>query len=370
MKTPRLFRLVLLALAAMPAIGGAHTLGASYLTVDSEPGQNEVTAQWEIALGDLHALLDLDGNDDGLVTARELAQTDRRLEEQVLPELLLSRGDAPCRMAMRDLLVNRRSDGFYAVLMIEGDCAVTGPLGIEYRLLFDIDRSHRALLRVREGTRASALVLTPDAPRWRDTSASRLSTVRSFLLQGVHHIWIGYDHIAFLLLLLLPVVLRTHSGQWQAAPRLSDVGRRIVGIVTAFTLAHSLTLSLAALNVLAPPEQPIEIAIAGSVVAAGLMNLVPHRARYATWIAFGFGLVHGFGFANVLRELALPRDALAIGLAAFNVGVELGQLAIVALLLPLIYPVRAAAFYRLRFVPAASLAASILALGWLLERAI
>ena len=140
--------------------------------------------------------------------------------------------------------------------------------------------------------------------------------VRTFIPSGVHHILIGPDHILFLVGLLLLGGTRT----------------TLVKIVTAFTLGHSLTLSLAALNVLSPPARVIEPAIALSIVYVGADNLLGGTGRdVRAWVALVFGLVHGFGFANVLREFGLPSEALAWSLFAFNVGVEIAQLVIVLL---------------------------------------
>lgn len=347
----------------------AHTLGASHLAIGTEPGEERISGEWEIAVGDLHALFDLDTNDDGLVTAGELGGEQSRIAREVLAKLSVSRGGEACELESREQLVNQRSDGFYAVLRLAGRCPAQGTLGIEYRLLFDVDRTHRAVVRLRQGSDVRAVVLSPDAPRWRESDTSAWRAFASFVRQGIHHIWIGYDHLAFLVLLLLPAVLRVRIGAWEGARSVREVIWRVLRIVTAFTAAHSITLSLAALGVLVPPEQPIEVLIAASVVAAGFLNLVPRLAVHGAWIAFSFGLIHGFGFANVLRELGLPSDMVAASLAGFNVGVELGQLAIVAILLPLVYRLRTASFYRRRFVPAASLATAMLALGWLLERA-
>jgi HupE / UreJ protein len=352
---------------------GAHSLGASYLTIEAAGNETGIAApppaisgQWEIFLDDVQTLVNLDADDDLEITVAEFEQARERIEQAVLPTLTVRRGGGACTLDVHDQLVNQRLEGFYAVLMFRGECESGGPLTLQYGLLFDVDRSHRAVLTIRDAGREHAAVLTPDAPRWADPSRWRM--LASFIRQGTHHIWIGYDHVAFLVLLLLPAALRSRQGTWEGAPSWRSVTLRTLGIVTAFTIAHSITLSLAVLGIAVPPERPIEIAIAASVVLAGLANLVPRLAERAAWIAFAFGLIHGFGFANVLRELGLTSDTLAVSLAGFNVGVELGQLAIVAVLLPLLYRVRDAAFYRRRFVPAASIATALLALGWLLER--
>jgi hypothetical protein len=182
----------------------------------------------------------------------------------------------------------------------------------------------------------------------------------------VWHIWIGYDHIVFLLALLLPAGLRTprerdENGGW--APMLKDV----LMLVTAFTVAHSVTLSLAALKIISLPPRLIETAIALSIVVAG-MRLRYAITRPAAWIAFSFGLIHGFGFANVLADLQLPPGSLALSLFAFNIGVELGQCAIVLLALPLIRYAQRHTFYERAFMPVAAVLISAVGFAWSLER--
>jgi HupE / UreJ protein len=140
-------------------------------------------------------------------------------------------------------------------------------------------------------------------------------------------------------------------------------------VVTAFTVAHSITLSLAALGVIALPSRVVESAIAASVVLAALNNVRPlvYGGRWA--LAFAFGLIHGFGFASVLADLGLPQDALLLSLVAFNLGVELGQLAIVAVFLPVAFALRGTALYRRVILVGGSLVVAAIAFAWLCERA-
>jgi hydrogenase/urease accessory protein HupE len=146
------------------------------------------------------------------------------------------------------------------------------------------------------------------------TRQGAFAVVKKFLPAGIHHILIGPDHLLFLVGLLL----------------LGGSVRQLAWVVTAFTVAHSLTLSLAALAVFTPPARIVEPAIALSIVYVGVDNLLVRGGRdVRAWIAGGFGLVHGFGFASVLREMELPRRALAWSLFSFNVGVEIGQLLVV-----------------------------------------
>ena len=174
--------------------------------------------------------------------------------------------------------------------------------------------------------------------------SSRVEQFVDYLEEGVLHIWAGFDHILFLLSLLLPAVLvpSAISGEaWAAAPGFRAALWDVLKVVTAFTVAHSITLSLATLGVVSLPSRLVESAIAASVVLAAVNNIRPvvHGGRWI--IAFCFGLIHGFGFASVLSDLGLPQGSLLLALIAFNLGVELGQLAIVAVFLPLAYAHRA-----------------------------
>jgi hypothetical protein len=140
-------------------------------------------------------------------------------------------------------------------------------------------------------------------------------------------------------------------------------------VVTAFTLAHSITLSLAALQVISLPSRLVESAIAASVVLAALNNLRGTVESRRWVLAFCFGLIHGFGFASVLTDLGLPQQALVLALVGFNVGVEIGQLAIVAVFLPLAFSLRSTGFYRLGVLKAGSVLVAVLAGWWFVQRA-
>jgi hypothetical protein len=186
----------------------------------------------------------------------------------------------------------------------------------------------------------------------------------------VRHIALGFDHLLFLLSLLLPAVLRRAGARWEPEPALRPALADVLSVVSAFTLAHSLTLSLAALGVLRLPSRGVESAIAASVVLAAANNLRPLVGGRRWLAAFAFGLVHGLGFASVLADLGLPRGALVVSLLAFNLGVELGQLAFVALLLPVAWWLRAWPAYPSVVLAGGSAAIALLASLWLAERSL
>ena len=194
------------------------------------------------------------------------------------------------------------------------------------------------------------------------------ATLYSFVREGVWHIWIGIDHILFLLTLLLPAVLLLKNRRWQPVGKLTDALVNTLKIVTAFTIAHSITLSLATLQILTLQSRFVESMIAFSVIVTAINNLWP-IFRGSRWLlAFGFGLIHGFGFATVLQDLGLSTNQLALSLLGFNLGVEFGQLVIVAAFLPLAYLIRDSAFFRWGMLRAWSAMAAAVALVWLFER--
>lgn len=362
-----------LALAALLAVlpAQAHKPSDSYLalTVDN----TSVTGQWDIALRDLDFALGLDADGDGAITWGELRQRHDEIAAYALARLRLSADGEPCTLQAGRQLVDEHTDGAYTVLAFSARCPrAPHTLQVGYSLFADLDPQHRGLLRLAHAGQTRSAVLVPQAQgqAFELAAISRWRQFVDYAIEGVGHIWVGYDHILFLLSLLLPAVLAWHAGLkvWQPAASFRPAFMEVLRIVTAFTVAHSITLSLATLGLVAPPSRLVESAIAMSVVLAALNNVWPlaHGRRWL--VAFGFGLIHGFGFASVLQDLGLPREALVLALVGFNLGVELGQLSIVALFLPLAYAVRGSAFYRRGVLVGGSLLIAAVAGIWLAER--
>ena len=181
---------------------------------------------------------------------------------------------------------------------------------------------------------------------------------------------IGTDHVLFLLALLLPAVLVAGAaGRREAAAQWRPMLAEVLKIVTAFTVAHSVTLALAVLDIVDPPSRWVESLIAASVVFTAIDNLRPMLAPQHRWrLTLVFGLVHGFGFAGALKDLGLGGGSLAASLLGFNLGVELGQLAIVGVFFPLAWWLRHTAFYRWVVVVGGSLAIVVVGSVWTVQR--
>lgn len=369
----RLFLRIILALTLMSCAlsASAHKPSDSYLTLRVHTGDATIAGQWDIALRDLELPLHLDANNDGAITWGELRQREPDVFKYALQHLTLKSEGESCAITPAQLLVDDHTDGGYAVLQFTAQCASSlKQIEVGYHLLFDIDPSHRGLLRLDvDGNSRSAVMSPTQSTQTFDlANNSRWSTFIEFVNDGMHHIWIGYDHMLFLISLLLPAVLVRKENRWIPVDTLRNALLSVLAVVTAFTVSHSITLTLAALGIVGLPSRLVESGIALSVMLAALNNIWPLVTRKVWLLAFGFGLVHGFGFASVLADLGLPRDALALSLAGFNIGVEIGQLTVVLLFVPVIFLIRKKYFYRPVFLVGGSSVIAVVASVWLLSR--
>lgn len=346
----------------------AHKPSDSYLAMTVQ-GQ-QITGQWDIALRDLDFAIGLDGNGDGQLTWDEIRARHQAIAAYALQRLHIAATGGACTLQAGEQLIDHHTDGAYSVLRFTAACpgtAAPASLDIGYTLFADLDPQHKGLLKLTHDGETQTAIFDPDSPRQSLSMAApdRLAQFGAYVKHGIWHIWIGTDHILFLLSLLLPAVLLPGLREQQASLRAAFVD--VLKVVTAFTLAHSITLTLASLSLVSLPSRWVESAIAASVVLAALNNLYPLFRGRRPVAAFLFGLIHGFGFASVLRDLGLPQSALVSSLFGFNVGVEIGQLAIVAMFLPLAWWLRKSWFYRQLFTWG-SLAIALVAAVWLVER--
>ena len=352
-------------LLALPV--AAHTLSVSHLdiVVPAQAGDDRI--QLDLSLKDLALTLPLDANRDEVVTWGELQAIRAPLQQLVLSNVGLSTASGECVLTPDGLATRRYDDGAYATVLLKARCPSDGALQVRYALFFDRDPQHRALITVRRGDDVVTGIARADAQRVTMPRTGG-NPFLDFLREGIHHILIGYDHLAFLISLLLPAALVRVGRRWESSPRLRASLGHVLGIVTAFTVAHSITLSLAALGWVTPASRWVEAGIATSVLLAALNNVWPVITRRVWTLSFGFGLVHGFGFAGALSELGLPKGARLASLFGFNVGVEIGQLAVVSLVLPVLYLLRHRAWYPRWMMPIASLVIAALASWWLFKR--
>lgn len=356
----------------------AHKASDSYLSLAVDG--SKVTGQWDIALRDLDLVLELDRNADSVIDWGEVRTRHAEIATYATQNLDLKAGDSACPITVGEQLIDSHSDGAYAVLKLTATCPHNvEALTINYQLLFAVDAQHRGLLKLETtgGAGSSApRVITAVFPADHGTQTftlidgSTLAQLGTYIADGVKHIAIGFDHILFLVALLLPAVLIRDGRRWVPVADFRIALWTVLKLVTAFTVAHSITLSLASLDVVRLPSRWVESLIAASVLATALDNIWPFLPRRRWLVAFAFGLLHGFGFASVLADLNLPNSSLVLSLLGFNIGVEIGQLILVAIIVPLAYLSRSTAAYPRFALRSGSFVIAALSLGWLLERSL
>ncbi|MFW5921606.1 MAG: HupE/UreJ family protein [Polyangiales bacterium] len=352
--------LSLLVVAGVPAGASAHLGSTKYLRVE----RTDRGAHVQVDIEALDASMELGLGEDVDVAA--IMQRREQVTAWLAEGLAVRQRGRACDASAGELRSVRRDERPFLSLEIDYRCSRPGgTLVLRDDTVFPDDPQHEAIVRLAfPGEEVDAVVLRAgdreaelgEPPGW-----SHLAGV--FLWEGVLHLVTGYDHVLFLLSLILA------SGFVAVRRGLRIALRDVAILVTAFTIGHSVTLIAAALGVVVLPSQLVESVIAGSIVAVALLNIVRPEARGPMpWLAFGFGLIHGFGFSSVLAELGLPRERTVLALLAFNVGIELAQLAFVAVLLGPIAWAAQLNGYRNVVVRGGSAVIGLLAGVWLIER--
>ncbi len=336
----------------------AHEPSKSFLSLKFEPGR--LVGQWDVPLGDLSKVVPQP--DSGV--AKSVPYLWSHLEIRI-------DGRSATLRANGEPVPEQLSDGNYFQFnfVVEGT-AHPQTVDVKYTAFFETNSLHRGLLRVESDGKTQVAAFSPGhvSQEFQLGAPARQAQFFDFVREGIWHIGTGYDHILFLLALLLPSVLRREADGWRPVEALRPAFLNVLKIVTAFTLAHSLTLSLAALGIVRLPSRVTESAIALSVVLAALNNLWPMVRERGWMLAFGFGLIHGFGFATALSDLGLAHGAMALTLIGFNLGVEIGQLAIVAVFLPVAFALRRTWLYREPLLGFGSVSIGMIAAAWCAER--
>ncbi|GAB1623851.1 HupE/UreJ family protein [Agarivorans albus] len=352
----------------------AHNLGEGGHLVVTLDEKGHAELQFDLTTGELNKRFNLDENSDGKLSVEEERNYPANAISQYISNNLSVRFDGKsCEYTISNHKFVIHGSGNYLRFLLEHQCpTIEQSISASYHLLFENDEDHSGSMHLTQGDAMTQVRFFSDQ-REQSISLEKISitqTIKEFLLEGIWHIWIGLDHILFLVCLILPAVLFISNKQWHAKESFKEVTLETLKIVTAFTVAHSITLISAVLGwVSLPPARITESIIALSVIVVALNCLFPRVNKQLTLITFIFGLIHGFGFANVLLELSLPKTATYVALIAFNVGVEVGQLIIVAVLLPLLFYCREFKFYQTFILRGGSSLVGIVALIWLAERA-
>lgn len=355
-------------LALMSPVAHAHKASDSFIYISPDEGHLRV----DLALRDLALLVSLDRNGDQAVSGAEVRAARPAITRTVEQGVMVSNAGGPCRLTGQRWGISEHSDGNYAAADYRIDCADGGtPDTLRYSLLFHIDPLHRALVSI-EGSSGSRLAVF--GPETGEISLgtrppSPWQTFLTFVHQGVLHLLMGMDHLFFLLVLAIPATLgvRAATGSRRALGLTARL-KKLAGIATAFTVAHSITLALSALNIVNLPSAWVETAIALSITVTAINVIWPVLGERTWLLAFGFGLVHGFGFASVLSDLTSGQSELASALAGFNIGVELGQIGLLLVGFPLLYALAHRPVYERAMVPIMLAVVGVTSLVWAGQR--
>ncbi len=353
-KTLLLFGLAITCWCTIPVAYSHETSVASlHLDLDQAP----FAGDFSVALEDLATVVTLDQNSDGAITRREFDSAASRLTALVAPNVAVSTTSGKCETSVNQLQLRSKHGQASVEFELTFHCAQRSEPVLHYQLFADVDPTHRLSLLFTSDKSSFSRWIVPAVEPAAPTNALLKPSVQGdsadlsrdaealpragepavwapFFSSGVEHVLLGFDHLLFLVVLLLPALLIGTRGRRDASlAAFKSRAISVAGVVTAFTAAHSLTLAVAALDWWRPPAAAIELLIALSIAFAAGNNLVAHRASvepHAAAVAAGFGLLHGFGFSNVLGPLGLPVGHELAALAAFNLGVETGQMIFVA----------------------------------------
>lgn len=358
-----------LGVAAMAAVSlvaaraDAHAIGLS--TGEYTARGDGVVAKLAFARGEVASVLPrLDENRDGHVTALEVEAAKKELETKVLAQIHVTSGGEACAPVLLGAALSEQ-DG----LSVDGryDCPKpAGSFEVDVALLGELSHGHRHVARAVGATTHdevlfkghSSFTITPAASEGIAPAAApapapaHASSAWAFFKMGIEHILTGYDHLVFLFGLVL---LRARI-------------KELLAVITAFTLAHSITLAIAVLGIFTPSPKFVEPAIALSIAYVGIENFFVKDGSKRWRVTFPFGLIHGFGFAGALQEIALPRAQVPAALVSFNLGVEAGQLFSMALVLPMVMLIRQKDWFEPRGVRVLSGAVALAGGVWFVLR--
>ncbi len=357
----------------------AHSLGQTYLYMSLT--ETALSARFEVSVKDLNDALGLQLATDGSLELEQVVPYEERIASYLKKNIQIALDGKPGTLNYQSTILRSPKLAQYVLseFRIEAPAGMPEFIDVEYGVMFDVDPKQQGILLIENNWRTgtfeneASIALTFSA----NDRKQRLDLSRSTLLRGMwsmsilgmHHIIEGIDHVMFLLALLLTSVVFRTGGRWQGVENFRVAGWNLLKIITLFTLAHTITLSLTTLETLAIHPRVVESVIAGSIVIAALEVFYPIFRSRIGLIVFLFGLFHGAGFASVLLSMNIHSDYLPLTLLGFNLGVELGQIAIVLVFFPLLFLVRSHWIY-LRFGIQSTAAGLILVAGyWFIERA-
>lgn len=362
--------LILAGVMLMTNQASAHQVGESYLHINII--NNSARGQFDLALKDLDKVFSLDKNSDGTVGEEEIKAEIPAITAYLKDRVQFKINAKPLSFNLGGHRFLKQSVGRYFAVEFYFPDLQKAPqeIEIDYQLFFDIAPNHQGLMAVQKDHLTHTAIFNSGETRKRlllDYSWGGI-VFQEFLVHGINHILSGIDHVLFLITLLLQSVLYKRNRTWEPVNNFRPAIWSMIKTVTAFTIAHSITLSLAATEIFVLPARLVESIIAASIVFTGTDNLTAFFKGRIWLIAFCFGLFHGFGFAGVLTDLGLSQGALFVPLACFNIGVEIGQIIIIIVFFPILYFLSRKSFYIKRIFQPASLLITGVAAFWFIQR--
>ncbi len=348
----------------------ADLLKENFITIDLNSTSPKALIDFES--DNLEKFIKLDDNDNGIISWKEIKAHKEEIEKFVLKHIEIKVDKKLCQSAVDSFEVYRRVHQSYIKIYLSLSCDMPKKaLFLKYDLFFDVDKDQKAFVKISDQNISTPTILSSRKVevKLKLQKESAWSSFLNFLIEGIWHIWIGFDHILFLLMLLIPSVYIYKNHTLYPRRKFKDVLFEILKVVTAFSVAHSITLALSVTKTVTLNSSFVEVAIALSVLFTAVNNLYAF-IKHKTWImAFLFGLIHGFGFANVLHELLVKSGDFIAMLFGFNLGVEIGQMAIVAAVLPILYFFRRSRYYKIFILHGFSAITALISILWAVERA-
>jgi len=352
---------------SQPAL--SHTTSTSYINIDLT--QKTISGVWQVTLQDIHLVLGLDINSDSRLIWSEIISQQASIFSELKRSITFSSSSLACNIAGEKIMIDRRVSNVYLNIPFETSCLTNENFNVDYQFLFEKDAFHKAILSIvnKSNTSVNILSYTNRNYSYDQLDSDTGNEFLEFIVQGIIHVLIGLDHVLFVICLLLSASLLINYNQNpNKENKLKPLLNNTFKLVTTFTIAHSITLILASTKVLTIPPSIIEPVIAFSVIILALLNFFTKKNIKHWPIVFAFGLIHGFGFAFVLEEVSLESGTLMTTLFGFNLGVEIGQLIIVACVLPILYLLNSKKYYHRIIIPVSSLLIASIGLIWFIER--
>jgi len=357
----------------------AHSPDQSYIFLKIY--DTSIDGRFEMTIKDANKLYGY-SHPDSMITHENLAQFIPQLQDYVKENIRISVEQSFFNLTFTTHDILKTSAGVFILIdfhIAKNLTEIPTNLSVEYSILFDVDESHEGFLVIEHYWKGSlfnnegyiSLVFTSDE-RSKVLDLTNSSMMRGFVgvvKQGIKHIWIGIDHILFIIALILPSVMVRRKEKWEAVSSFKPALFYLVKIISLFTIAHSITLSIAAMGIFEMQSRLVESIIAISIAFAAIDIIFPIFRGRIGWVVFGFGLFHGFGFASVLRQLGILGEHMAISLFGFNLGVEIGQLVVIAFVFPVLFIIRNMPVYRVAVLRVGAMFLIIVALYWFVERA-